>query len=88
MKRIAIDWKKTFANHRSNKEILPRMCKVHSTLNNDRTNEATTTTTTTKWVKTFSRHFPKEDIQIINKHMKISSKLLILRESQMKTTVS
>ena len=56
------------------------MCKVHSTLNNDRTNEATITTT--KWVKTFSRHFPKEDIQ------KISSKLLVPRESQMKTTVS
>ena len=67
-KRIAIDWKKTFANHRSNKEILPRMCKVHLTLNSDRTNEATTTT---KWLKTFSRHFPKEDIQIINKHENI-----------------
>lgn len=48
MKRLAIDWKKTFANRRSNKEILFRICKVHSTLNNDRTNEATTTTTTAK----------------------------------------
>ena len=41
-----------------------------------------------KWVETFSGHFTKEDIQITNKHMKISSKLLVLRESQMKTIVS
>lgn len=42
-----------------------------------------------KWVKAFSGHFTKEDIQIINKHMKISMQSCwYLGESQMKTIVS
>ena len=40
-----------------------------------------------KWAKTLNRYFPKENVQMANKHLKICSIAPIFMEMQIKTTV-
>ena len=83
LKRQTSEWEKIIANETTDKKLISKIFKKLMKLNTKKANNPIK-----KWAKELNRDFDKEDIQMVNTHMKRCSTSLIIRQWQIETTMT